>query len=112
MHIHTHHAWAYPAALQETEKFYLVSRDALRKQSTAWQFMGRQARYCRWDSVRLHDSVLFLFGREASETRPFEELYVACARLLDDARVKVCSGLGWCHVAVDQGLEFSFPGEI
>lgn len=22
------------------------------------------------------------------------------------------SGLGWCHVAIDQGLEFSFPEEV
>lgn len=53
-HLHTHHAWAYPAALQEAEQFYPVSRDVVGKQSTAWQSMERQAGYCRWDSVRSH----------------------------------------------------------
>lgn len=37
---------------------------------------------------------------------------MACVGLLDDAQVKVCSSLGWCHVTIDQGLEFSFPEEV
>lgn len=48
----------------------------------------------RCDRTGTGHSILFLFGRETSGIRPFEELCVAFVSL-DDARVKVCSGLGW-----------------
>ena len=98
--------------LDDSILFLVMRRESRAQRGNPWKNKLDVAAGVWCDRTHADQSVGFLFVREVSGIRSFEKLCMAGAGFFNNAQVKICSGLGWGHIVVDQGFKFSLPEEV